>query len=359
MNQTLNKLNRRDFIRIAILGALATQLPTFPVWAAGKKMGIVVHSYAARWQSKAASIQYPGFQDAVDLLQHCHSIGAGGIQVTVRGWASDFAKKVRDEREKTGLYLEGSIGLPKSDGDLTLFEEEVKLAKEAGASVLRCVSLGPRRYEALHSYREFLEFQESALLALQRAEPILKKYQVKLAVENHKDWRSEELLAILHQLDSEWIGVTLDFGNSIALLEDPIKTAKLLAPYVYSTHIKDMAVGPHVQGFLLSEVPLGEGILDLGKIADLCQKFHPSVTFNLEMITRDPLLIPCLTASYWSTFHNQIPASAMAHILEMVETHKTTLPRTRQLDVESLLALEEKNVRQSLAYSESTLSFNH
>ncbi|WP_158858189.1 sugar phosphate isomerase/epimerase family protein [Lunatibacter salilacus] len=356
--QNPNKFNRRNFIRLASLGALGLHIPNFPAWAAGKKMGIVVHSYAARWQSKTASNQYPGFRDAVDLLHHCHSIGAGGIQVTVRGWASDFAKKVRDEREKSGLYLEGSIGLPKSEADMDLFEEEVKLAKEAGAEVLRCVSLGPRRYEALHSYREFLEFQERGLLALQLAEPVLKKYRIKLAVENHKDWRSEELVAILHKLDSEWIGVTLDFGNSIALLEDPIYTAKVLAPYVYSTHIKDMAVETHEQGFLMSEVPLGEGILDLGKIAGLCQKFFPSITFNLEMITRDPLLIPCLTASYWPTFHDQIPASAMAHILEMVKTHQTTLPRTRQMDMESLLALEEKNVRQSLAYSESTLNFN-
>lgn len=358
MIQNSLTFNRRDFIKLAGMGALALQLPTFPIWTAGRKMGIVVHSYGARWQSGAQSLTYPGFRNAVDFLHHCHQIGAGGIQVTVRGWASDFAKKVRDEREKTGLYLEGSIGLPKSKADMVLFEEEVSRAKEAGASVLRCVSLGPRRYEALHSYREFLEFQEKGLLALQLAEPVLKKYRVKLAVENHKDWRSEELVAILHQLDSEWIGVTLDFGNSMALLEDPIQTAQLLAPYVYSTHIKDMAVEPHEQGFLMSEVPLGTGILDLRKIARLCQKFFPSVTFNLEMITRDPLLIPCLTPSYWSTFHDQIPASAMAHILEMVETHKTILPRTRQLDMENLLAQEEKNIRQSLAYSESTLSFN-
>jgi len=358
MNPNSIKLNRRNFIRLASLGALAIQLPALPTWTAGKKMGVVVHSYAARWQSKAESSQYPGFRDAVDLLHHCHQIGAGGIQVTVRGWASDFAKKVRDEREKTGLYLEGSIGLPKNEADVALFEEEVKMSKEAGAEVLRCVSLGPRRYEALHSYREFLEFQERALLALQLAEPVLKKHRVKLAVENHKDWRAEELVAILHQLDSEWIGVTLDFGNSIALLEEPIQTARMLAPYVYSTHIKDMAVEPHEQGFMMSEVPLGQGILDLRKIAGLCQKFFPPVTFNLEMITRDPLLIPCLTAPYWSTFHDQVPASAMAHILEMVESHKTTLPRTRHLDVENLLALEEKNVCQSLAYSKSTLSFN-
>nr|MBI1231621.1 TIM barrel protein [Cytophagales bacterium] len=358
MKENIPKLTRRNFLKVTSLSAFALQLPSLPSWAAGKKMGIVVHSYAARWQSGAASTTFPGFRDALDLLHHCHRIGAGGIQVNVRGWASDFARKVRDERERTGLYLEGSIGLPKSEGDVALFEEEVILAKEAGAAVLRCVSLGPRRYEALHSYKEFLDFQERGLQALQLAEPILRKHRIKLAVENHKDWRSEELVAVLHQLDSEWIGVTLDFGNSIALLEDPLYTAKTLAPYVYSTHIKDMAVEHHEQGFLMSEVPLGEGILPLDKIAGYCQKFFPDIAFNLEMITRDPLLIPCLTPGYWSTFHEDVPASALAHILGMVNTHNTSLPRTRQLAAEELLALEEKNVIRSLSYSKNTLNLN-
>jgi hypothetical protein len=43
------------------------------------------------------------------------------------------------------------------------------------------------------------------------AEPILRKHKVKLAVENHKDWRAPELASALKQLNSEWIGVTLDF----------------------------------------------------------------------------------------------------------------------------------------------------
>ena len=30
----------------------------------------------------------------------------------VRDWTADFAKKLRDKREKLGLYLEGSIAVP-------------------------------------------------------------------------------------------------------------------------------------------------------------------------------------------------------------------------------------------------------
>ena len=58
-----------------------------------------------------------------------------GIQTTVGGWAEDFARKVREEREKLSMYLEGSISLPKDEPDLVRFEKELVLAKEAGARV--------------------------------------------------------------------------------------------------------------------------------------------------------------------------------------------------------------------------------
>ena len=125
---------------------------------------------------------------------------------------------------------------------------------------------------------------------------------MKLAVENHKDWRANELVDIMKELNSEWIGVTLDFGNSIALMENPMEVIQSLAPHLLPPTLKDMGVDEYADGFLLSEVPLGEGILDLPKIFALCKQFNPDTTFNLEMITRDPLEIPCLTENYWATF---------------------------------------------------------
>ncbi|EON76160.1 Xylose isomerase domain protein TIM barrel [Lunatimonas lonarensis] len=342
--------DRRSFIRLAALGALATQLPLLSALAATNRTGVVVHSYAARWQSKTADEQFPPITDALGLLRHCHSIGAGGIQTAIRGWTNAFARQLREESEQVGMYVEGSVALPKDASVLGLFDQEVQIAKEAGINVLRCVSLGPRRYESLHSYQEFLDFQERGLKALQLAVPILEKHRMRLAVENHKDWRSEELLAILHRLESEWVGVTLDFGNSIALMEEPLYTAKLLAPYVFSTHIKDMAVDLHSNGFSMSEVPLGKGILDLQKIGQLCRRYNPQVTFNLEMITRDPLVIPCLTDGYWATFGDRVPASRLAGILAMVTQHRNPLPKVSHLPARELLALEEKNVVSSLAY---------
>jgi sugar phosphate isomerase/epimerase len=182
------------------------------------------------------------------------------------------------------------------------FEQEVIQAKEAGASVLRTVTSGGRRYEVFHSPAEVQAFQKNAIVSLQLAEPVLRKHKVKLAVENHKDWRAAELATALKKFGSEWVGVTLDFGNSISLVEDPMEVVETLAPFVFSTHVKDMGVEMYTDGFLLSEVPLGKGLLDLPKIVAICKKHNPAVAFNLEMITRDPLEIPCLKSDYWSVF---------------------------------------------------------
>lgn len=353
-----NQIDRRSFLQRASLATIALSLPKVPVFssATGKRMGIVVHSYASRWHSKAESKKYPGFVNAIDLLEHCHTIGAGGVQVGVKDWTSDFAKKVRDRREQLGLYLEGSIGLPKKSEDVPAFEQEVKSAKEAGVQVLRTVSLGGRRYEDLHSQEAFQEFVKNGLTALQLAEPVVRKHKVKLAVENHKDWRAQELVDVLQQLDSEWVGVTLDFGNSIALIEDPMEVAQTLAPYTFTTHIKDMAVEEYEDGFLLSEVPLGKGMLDLPKIVALCRQHNPDVTFNLEMITRDPLEIPCLTHNYWTTFEG-VSGSELAQTLRMVRQHsyQSELPKVTQLSAEDRLAVEEENILTSLAYSKNNL----
>src|SRR4051812_46481273 len=91
-------MDRRMFLQKASLGAMALSLPSLPTFFKEAPMGVVVHSYGSRWNSKVESKNYPGFANAVDLIEHCHQIGAGGVQVVVGGWTTDFAKKVRDKR---------------------------------------------------------------------------------------------------------------------------------------------------------------------------------------------------------------------------------------------------------------------
>jgi sugar phosphate isomerase/epimerase len=350
--------SRRAFLKSAgILAFSASSIHELSKFVSTNSMGIVVHSYGFRWNSKINSSHFSSFTNALDLLQHCSSIGAGGIQVVLNQWTSDFAKKVREEKEKLNMYVEASIGLPKTTSELDLFEKNIQSAKEAGIKVARTVCLPTRRYETFKSLQEFKDFKKNAIASLQMVEPILRKHQMKLAVENHKDWKSFELVEIMKQLDSDYLGVTLDFGNNLALLEDPMEVIKALAPYVFSTHVKDMGVTAYDKGFLLSEVPLGKGIIDLKAAVAECKKYNPQVTFNLEMITRDPLEIPCLDSNYWSTFENS-SALDLTKALQLVRSkaYSGQLPGVKDLDGEAKLAFEEKNIVDCLTFAQAKLN---
>lgn len=321
-----------------------------------KRLGLTIASYSIRWGSKVKSGRFPGWSSALDVLEHCRKLGAGCLQIGVGGWETGFAGKVRDKRESLGIALEGQIGLPRDDGDAARFESSVRAAKEAGATILRTVCLSGRRYENFETAEAWKRFADDAWTRLTLAEPVVRRHKVKLAVENHKDWRVEEHVALLRRLNSEWVGANLDLGNNLALLDEPMATVEALAPFALTTHFKDMAVQAHEDGFLLSEVPLGDGFFDLRRMKEICERANPAVQFNLEMITRDPLKVPVLRGKYWATF-GRLPARDLARALALLRRHppRRPLPSVSDKSPEERLAFEEENNVRSFAFAREHL----
>jgi sugar phosphate isomerase/epimerase len=269
--------------------------------SSGKRLGIGMHSYGFHWRAAREKHHLAKFSDAQEFLDYAHRIGAGGVQVAIGGKDYAYAAEIREQSERNEMYFEAQCSLPKDEFDLMRFDTDIRLAKEAGATVVRTACLSGRRYETFDSAAAFREFRAQSWRSLTLAEPTLKKHRVRIAVENHKDWLVPELIEWLHRISSEYVGVCVDTGNSIALMEDPMEVVQAYAPFAASTHLKDMGVAEYENGFLLSEVPLGQGFLDLGQIVAVLAKANPQLQFNLEMITRDPLKVPCLTAKFWAT----------------------------------------------------------
>jgi len=48
---------------------------------------------------------------------------------------------------------------------------------------------------------------------IEAALPIVERYKMPLGIENHKDWRVDEQVALLERYSSEYLGVSLDTGN--------------------------------------------------------------------------------------------------------------------------------------------------
>jgi sugar phosphate isomerase/epimerase len=255
------------------------------------------------------------------------------------------------------MFVEASLRLPGEKSGLNDFKDAVRTAKNAGASVIRSVMLSGRRYETFNTREAFEAFAEQSWTSLTLAEPILRNNSMYLALENHKDWRISDMLALLKRMSSEFVGVCVDTGNNIALLDDPLAVVQAFAPYARSVHLKDMGVEEYDEGFLLSEVPLGEGYLDIPRIVSTLRAARPGLQFSLEMITRDPLKIPCLTEGYWATFP-ELPGADLARTLTAVRKNKPAqpLPRVSHLGIEQRLQIEDDNVRKCLAYARDHLN---
>ncbi len=347
-------LSRRRFL--AFLGTVVPAVALADDKSQDKKpttaLGLVLESYVIRGRAERAS----GFADPLNFVAFCHERGAAGVQLPIGSRDAEYCKKLRAKLGEFGMYLEGSIRMPKDKSDAERFEEEMRTAKEAGATVVRTVMLGGRRYETFKKAEEYRAFKERSRRSLEMAEPIVARRKMRLAIENHKDYRAGELVEVLRHLSSEYAGVCVDTGNNLALLEDPVQTVKELAPWAMTCHFKDMAVEESPEGFYLAEVPLGEGFLNLKEIVRLLREARPTIHFNLEMITRDPLSIPCLTDGYWATFEN-VSGRDLARTLAMVRrlARKERLSRISSLSPEQQLAAEEENVRRSFRFAHGPL----
>jgi sugar phosphate isomerase/epimerase len=341
--------SRRQFLAAGAAGLLAGS-------AAGQqqprgRLGIVIHSYGIRTRVE------PAVADPLRFLEFCRERGADGVQLPIGVRNDDYVRDLRRRAEQHQLYLEGSIRTPRDRSDVERFSAEVRTAHAAGATVLRTVLLGGRRYETFTTAEEFRAFRARSLESLHLAEPVLAQQRMTLAVENHKDFRAPELAQLLRQIDSEHVGATVDLGNNLALLEDATETAQALAPWARACHLKDNAVEEAREGFLLSEVPLGEGNIELRRVVDLLRRARPHLCFSLEMITRNPLRIPCLTDRYWATF-GDVPGRELARMLAWVRAHGRgagALPRSGDRPQAEQLAEEDDNVRRSLLFARAQL----
>lgn len=289
-------------------------------------------------------------KSVIEFIEYCDSLGASGVEIALESSEAEYTKKVRKRLEELNMQLEAWVILPKKDSED--FERSVRAAKEAGASVLRGFCLGGRRYEVFSSFEQWKAFLAESRASIAQALPVLEKHRIALGLENHKDWTAEELAGLMKEYSSEYLGVCLDTGNNIALLDSMAELVEQLAPYAISTHLKDMAVGEYPEGLLLVEVPFGEGMVDLKGIVNTIRRARPKAGFTLEMMTRSPLKIPCLGDKFWVTFPDR-GGERLARTLRTVRENKPgrPLPQVESLSPSERIKLEEDNVRRCLAYA--------
>jgi sugar phosphate isomerase/epimerase len=142
-------------------------------------------------------------------------------------------------------------------------------AEKIGATVMRVVgsSLMFRFEDHQQQIQRLSKMFRSAI-------PIAKDRGIRMAIENHIDFTGAEILQLLEEVDSPWLGLNFDTGNFARLLDDPIQAMEKLAKYTLATHIKDLKVNPQAavdDWYFFSTTPVGDGFIDNLKLARLLE----------------------------------------------------------------------------------------
>jgi sugar phosphate isomerase/epimerase len=176
-----------------------------------------------------------------------------------------------------GLEAGGSL---KGKGEMIAHIEH---AKQLGAGVMRVVGSSLMFRFAPHE-------PQLKILAewFREATDIASKHGIRLAVENHIDYNSDEILWLIQQVGSENFGINLDTANFLRVLDDPVEAARKLARHVFATHVKDLrpvkGVGVR-EWYYFSCVAAGEGLIEIEKIAQVLKDsgYQGFLAFETDM----------------------------------------------------------------------------
>ena len=134
-------------------------------------------------------------------------------------------------------------------------------ARALGANVMRIVASSLKFRNEPHAPQI-----KAVAKMLKESVKIARDCGVTLAIENHIDYTSSEILEILERVNSDFLRVNFDTGNALRMMEDPVAAAKRLGRYTVATHIKDLEACRHVspeEWYFFSSVPVGSGLIDM------------------------------------------------------------------------------------------------
>lgn len=211
-----------------------------------------------------------------DFLKRAKELDVDGVSLEScffpgydEGWLNDLKAQL-DEYGLDRVYAWGhpdGLERGKSQNAYRDMLANIPRAKAIGADVMRVVG------SSLMFRHEPHGPQIQALVGLfKEAIKVAQDNGVRMAVENHIDFTADEILQLLEGVGSEYLGLNFDTGNFLRLLDDPIKGMEKLAPYVYSTHVKDLMPDKNASPtdwFFFAGVPVGKGLINNQKLAQI------------------------------------------------------------------------------------------
>jgi 3-oxoisoapionate decarboxylase len=299
-------------------------------FAAGKPMPLGINTYclrALRWHDR-------------QLLEYTAGLKMDAIflQDSLDPKAQDPAhwNEVRAIAADLRLHLETGGGgvFPKAPDAFNASVENIRKnivrAKAMGSPLMRAVIASDRASLPPGPVEQHIETMIRLLKAV-RTQAV--DAGMKIAIEVHKDLQAWELKGLVEQAGPDFVGVYMDTGNPVFVLEHPLTTLETLAPHIVTLHLRDSIVYEHKRGVAVQWVPLGEGTVDFKQIMARVRELCPNVYVYVKPITgRPPQVLPYLEPAFWSTY----PKARAADLARFLSLAKSGAPYEGHVVVEDL-----------------------
>lgn len=282
-----------------------------------------------------------------------------------------YLQRVRSQAEAAGLELQAGTGsicpTSRSYNEQRWGKAEdharllVRTARRLGSRVARCY-LGSRQdREGDGGIERHIEATVKVLKAV-RSEA--EDAGVMIAVENHAgDMQAWELVELIEAAGSSYVGATMDPGNAVWTLEDPMVNLERLGPYAVTTGIRDSVVWETDNGATCMWANMGAGLVDWHAYVARFRELCPATPFVLEIISyKWASEMPYLKPEFWTRFP-QARAHEFARFVALAKRGRPyELPAGRPSGEQSLeleQAQQRFDLEQSLEYCRRELGLGH
>jgi sugar phosphate isomerase/epimerase len=214
------------------------------------------------------------------MIAHCRDYGFEAVELLLEDHVDDAAEvfRLRDLLEKHDMTLTTDYGddISAPTRSLSDFRRFVSAAVEIGATV---IGVGGMPF-TINRFVDDPPFATQMQMFREHLMPwveIAEQAEMRLAVENHADYRCVELIEhVIEPIGSPFLGFKLDTGNCPLVIDDPVAAAELVAPRCFATHFKDMIVHPITPGGgQIAGAPIGLGHCQLDVVGRILAEHAP------------------------------------------------------------------------------------
>ncbi len=285
------------------------------------------------------------------LLDQALQAGLQGVEMPESLLKNEDPAEVARYAQERGLFITIAAGGYDPQRLSPILETAGRMGVRTVRTVVGGADFGGDRRKLAGRWQPFLQ---EVLSGLREAAAAAERFNVNLAVENHQDLASEELLWLCETIGSPKFGITLDTGNPLATAEEPIDFARRVAPYLKNVHLKDYWIYLSEEGYRLVRCPLGQGVVNFAELFGVLRSLCPDVTMSIELGALEARHTRVLADDYWPEYPART-AAQLAQVIRFAQANAKPAgdwrtPHEKGEPPEAIVAYENHQLAASLAY---------